>query len=215
MQLINTHKLFLNSFNMKTLSVILIFFICLTTRAQELKYSQINTKEGAKQFSQGEVFQSYQTKENYIVKTGDTLTIGEPSTNTVASMGYGTTARIFQNVMMGKFRSMSGAQFLPETGRGSKIVIEEIQFRYASFGQNYNIMPMAICKGLNGEGYITIMSIDRATESGEIINPHRPMSKAEALAKLEEAKEMLDLQLITPEKFDQLKKELAPIITAN
>ena len=198
-----------------TLTIITSIAFLSSAFAQELKYAQISTKEGAKQFTQGEKFQSYLSKENFKVSIGDTLIIGEPATSTTSSLGYGTTTRIYTNIMMGKYRGMSGAQFMPETGKGTKMVIEEIQFRYASFGQNYNGMPMAICKGLNGEGYITVMSIDRGTESGEIINPHRPLSKTEALAKLKEAKEMLDLEIITQEKYDKLKAELTPIITAN
>lgn len=198
-----------------TLIIIASLTFSATVLGQVLKYDQISTKEGAKQFTQGEKFQSYFSKENYNINIGDTIMLGEPATSANASIGNGPNMRIYTNVMMGKFRSMSGAQFLPETGKGTKMVIEEIQFRYAAFGQNYNGMPMAICKGLNGEGYLTVISIDRATESGEIINPHRPMNKAEALAKLKEAKDMLDLQLITQEKYDKLKAELTPIIIAN
>jgi hypothetical protein len=51
-----------------------------------------------------------------------------------------------------------------------------------------------------------------AIESGEVIVPNGPLSKEQALSKLKEAKELLDLELISEQKYDSLKKEMAPII---
>lgn len=38
------------------------------------------------------------------------------------------------------------------------------------------------------------------------------MTREEAIAKLKEAKELMDIEMISKEEFDALKKELAPII---
>ena len=44
------------------------------------------------------------------------------------------------------------------------------------------------------------------------LNRERKMTKEQALEKLEEAKKFLDLELISKEEYDALKKELTPII---
>ena len=47
---------------------------------------------------------------------------------------------------------------------------------------------------------------------GEIISKNAPMTKQEALRKLKEAKELLELEIIAQSEYDALKKELTPII---
>ena len=46
----------------------------------------------------------------------------------------------------------------------------------------------------------------------DYMNSEQKMTKKEALEKLEEAKKFLDLDLISKEEYDALKKELTPII---
>ena len=41
------------------------------------------------------------------------------------------------------------------------------------------------------------------------------MTREEAIAKLREAKELLDLEMMSQEDYDALKKELSPIIMNN
>ena len=38
------------------------------------------------------------------------------------------------------------------------------------------------------------------------------MTKEEAISKLKESKELLDLEIITQEEYDKMKQELPPII---
>jgi hypothetical protein len=58
--------------------------------------------------------------------------------------------------------------------------------------------------------YLTAYAI--AFELGELINPNAPLTRAQAIAKLKESKDLLDLGLFTQEEYDELKKELTPII---
>ena len=58
--------------------------------------------------------------------------------------------------------------------------------------------------------YLTASAI--AFELGELINPNAPLTRAQAIAKLKESKDLLDLGLFTQEEYDELKKELTPII---
>ena len=56
------------------------------------------------------------------------------------------------------------------------------------------------------------MNTELAIESGEIFLKNRKMTRDEAIAKLKEAKELLDLEMMSQEDYDALRKELSPII---
>ena len=46
----------------------------------------------------------------------------------------------------------------------------------------------------------------------KLVNPKRGLTRKEAISKLEESKDLLDLEMITREEFNLIKKELTPII---
>ena len=48
--------------------------------------------------------------------------------------------------------------------------------------------------------------------SGEVVNPNRLMTRKEAIDKLKESKELLDLGIISQQDYDIIKKNLTPII---
>lgn len=60
--------------------------------------------------------------------------------------------------------------------------------------------------------YGSILGLTTALNKGEIINPNRPMNRQEAIAKLKEAKDLLELEMMSQDEYDTLKAELAPII---
>ena len=55
------------------------------------------------------------------------------------------------------------------------------------------------------------MTIDRK----EVINPNGVMSREQALAKMKEAKDLLDLGIMSQSDYDALKEKLTPIILNN
>jgi hypothetical protein len=59
---------------------------------------------------------------------------------------------------------------------------------------------------------LTVTNLEPALESGEIIAKNRPMNRAEAIAKLKESKDLLDLGLLKVEEYDKIKAKLTPII---
>jgi hypothetical protein len=59
----------------------------------------------------------------------------------------------------------------------------------------------------------TVHNYEMAIEIGEVSNPKRAMTRAEAIAKLKESKELLDLEMIKQAEYDALKAKLAPIIS--
>ena len=60
--------------------------------------------------------------------------------------------------------------------------------------------------------YLSVMDSELAIESGEILLKNRKMTREEAIEKLKEAKELMEIEMMTKEEFDQLKEELTPII---
>ena len=64
-------------------------------------------------------------------------------------------------------------------------------------------------KGLAAK-YLTASAL--SISRGEIINPNAPLSRELAIAKLKEAKDLMDLGMMSQEEFNALRKELTPII---
>jgi len=58
----------------------------------------------------------------------------------------------------------------------------------------------------------TIGDLEHAILLGEIISPNAPMTRVEAIAKLKESKDLLELEIIAQEEYDKIKAELTPII---
>lgn len=59
------------------------------------------------------------------------------------------------------------------------------------------------------------MNLPAAMKNGEFINPNAAMTREQAIAKLKEQKDLLDLGMITKEQFEELKVKLTPIIMKN
>lgn len=60
--------------------------------------------------------------------------------------------------------------------------------------------------------YLSVMDTELAIESGEILLKNRKITRQEAILKLKEAKELLEIDMMNKEEFEKLKKELRPII---
>ncbi len=58
----------------------------------------------------------------------------------------------------------------------------------------------------------TIIDIEKAIETGEIVSKNKKTTREEAIKKLREAKDLLVIEAITQAEYDKLEKELMPII---
>jgi hypothetical protein len=61
----------------------------------------------------------------------------------------------------------------------------------------------------------TVADFEKALSLGEIVNPNAKMTREQAIAKLKEAKDLLDLGIYSQFKYDSLKTVLTAIITAD
>lgn len=184
----------------------------------------------------------YITVSDNSVSIGDTLILGKPTSEETAtrtySGSYGTKARggvaqsrssskkTYEFVKMGRpagftsvMTAMNGeAQFMADNSlKNTSVIVQEIK-AYHRGSKNKPLYVVMVLGEINGRAfgankYLSVMDTELAIESGEILLKNRKMTREEAIEKLKEAKELLEIDMMTKEEFEELKKELAPIIT--
>lgn len=181
---------------------------------------------------------TYISADGSTLKVGDTLIIGLPSgstTNTTA-VGAGNTfgaakarsktASSFSNIIMGKPAGFGnvmnalngeGPSNAGQNMQGEVVLISEISL----FHKGSKKKPLAVQILLgepNGRAfginkYMSVTDYEKAALAGEIKSTNAPLTREEAIAKLKESKELLDLGIIEETDYDELKEKLTPIIT--
>ena len=108
--------------------------------------------------------------------------------------------------------------FMSNSDSKLEVIIDKIKIFKPSMGQPLKIVVdfrrkdgANIAMGKLGN----VFDLSRAISLGEIINPNAPLNRAQAIAKLKEAKDLLELDMMTQEEFDALRAELSPIIKGN
>ncbi|MCU4164618.1 hypothetical protein [Carboxylicivirga caseinilyticus] len=131
----------------------------------------------------------------YLTKNGDLLKVGD-------------------TLKLGKAISDKGFQYITQGGQPCAIwLADKVVFvdHFRSFGtksQGYKVYV-----AFKGYGLVPVyIDYDSAIEVGEVVNKNSKMTRDEAINKLSEAKKLLDLEIISQEEYDKLKKELTPII---
>lgn len=189
----------------------------------------------------GAQVKEYVTINKNNVKLGDTLILGLPTsqeTNTRTYSGsYGTKARggvaqsrstskkTYEFIQMGRpagfgsiMSAMNGdAPSMAENSlKNTTVVVQEIK-TYHRGSKNKPLYVVMVLGEINGKAfginkYLSVMDTELAIESGEVLLKNRKMTRDEAIAKLKEAKELMEIDMMTKEEFEELKKELTPII---
>lgn len=179
----------------------------------------------------------YITESGNSIKLGDTLIIGKPTTERTSSYGtsfgngnrYGTfstkTRKEFEYIQMGRpsgfgaiMGSMSnaGVQKAGLNLSGERVVVSEIKTYH--LGSKKKPLNVVIVIGeINGRAFginkfLSAMDTENAIELGELLLLNRKLTREEAIAKLKESKDLLDLEMISQEEYNTIRKELAPII---
>ncbi|GGW28626.1 hypothetical protein [Arenibacter certesii] len=151
-----------------------------------ITYSQ--TAEYGKLTDKSE-YEIYLTKTGDTLKVGDTLTIGIPTSD----LGFTYISQ--------------GGQRVSNTLSDKKVIVDKLK-TYGTKKSGYKMYAH-----FKGYGLIPVLiDYDTALELGEIKNPKIKLNKEQAISKLKEAKELLDLGVITQADYDKLKSELTPLI---
>lgn len=189
----------------------------------------------------GAEVKEYTTSTKNSVKIGDTLILGVPTsqeTNTRTYAGsYGsqlrggvaqsrsTSKKTYEFVKMGRpagfgsiMTAMNGdAQNMADNSlKNTTVVINEMK-AYHRGSKNKPLYVVMVLGEINGRAfginkYLSVMDTELAIESHEVLLKNSKMTREEAIAKLKEAKELMEIDVMTKEDFENLKKELGPII---
>ena len=100
--------------------------------------------------------------------------------------------------------------------KNTKVVVSEMKV-YHRGSKKKPLYVVMVLGEINGRAfgvnkYLSVMDSELAIESGEVLLKNRKMTRDEAISKLREAKELMEIEMMSKEDFDKLKKELAPII---
>lgn len=190
----------------------------------------------------GSTVKEYITTSKNNVKIGDTLILGSPTSQEMNTRTYSgsygnqlrggvaqsrsTSKKTYEFVKMGRpagfgslMTAMNGdAQNMADNSlKNSTVIVNELK-TYHRGSKNKPLYVVMVLGEINGRAfginkYLSVMDTELAIESGEVLLKNRKMTRDEAIAKLKESKELMEIDMITKEDFDELKKELAPIIT--
>ncbi|WP_027585565.1 SHOCT domain-containing protein [Prolixibacter bellariivorans] len=220
---------------MKFLFFISILFLSLNSMAQStLKQITAGECENPKVF---ESFRNntkvvkYVAADGTILELGDTLVMGKPSglvtstENNVETLNGVTeaksqTKRDFVTITMGKPlgnpKFIKSEAFAKANMQGEKVIISEMRLYHK--GSKKKPLALTILLGEpNGRAfglhkYMTISDYEKSVLTGEIKSLNTPLTREEAIAKLKESKDLLDLGVITKEEYSKRKQHLTPII---
>ena len=189
----------------------------------------------------GTEVKEYITASKNSVKIGDTLILGSPTSQELStrtySGGYGpkltggvaqsrsTAKKTYEFVQMGRpagfgsiMSAMNGdAQAMADNSfKNTKVIVREIK-TYHRGSKNKPLYVVMVLGEINGRAfginkYLSVMDTELAIESQEVLLKNRKMTRDEAIAKLKEAKELVEIEMMTKDEFEELKKELTPII---
>lgn len=135
-------------------------------------------------------FSQFKAKNGDIINIGDTLIIGKAS----GQFGF-------------DFITQGGQRMHPSHAGKNAIITGFKEFGKRGQEKTYLQFKRFGALAVN-------LDYDNAIEAKEIINPHAKLTREQAIAKLREAKELLDLQMLTQAKYDSLKTVFAPIINS-
>ena len=141
----------------------------------------------------------YKANDGYIYKVGDTLTIGRPSSN--KTFGYivsGLTAAAL---------SGTAPEPLTSSSSGTKTFIKRIAVGGTKrMGFKMYVVGTGVCRLCPNY----MIDFEQALATGEIES--KGYTKESAIAKLKQAKDLLDLGMMSQADFDKLKESLKQYI---
>jgi len=207
------------------------------TDLPELSYDDSQNSDVFRGIKNNTTLSKYIAADGSVLKLGDTLKIGTPSgstTNTTA-VGAGKTfgaakARskshsTFSTIIMGRPAGVGnimnalngeGPSNAGQEMQGEVVIISELSVSHK--GSRKKPLALQILLGEpNGRAfginkYMSVTDYEKAVLAGEITSLNAPLNRDEAIAKLKESKDLLDLGVIEAADYEALKEELTPII---
>lgn len=216
--------------NLLFLSLFSFSFLHVFSQQKSLTYNDANDVGITVNIKNYTKFDSYVTKSGDIIAVGDSLIIGKPSNQ---DNRYGP----FSNIVLGKLKTtdLKNFDFLPSNCSGNIVIVKEIMAVHVKehkskfwtsanpFKKNSPVyINLLVQNPKKASGALslflakskrTVIDLEKSLENGEISNPNSRMTKEEAIAKLKESKDLMELGFLSKEEYERLKQKLSPIIT--
>ena len=219
----------------------LVFFICLPffslAQTKNITYDQTQNVSFVAQYKNNTEIDSYLTKDGMLLKVGDTLTIGKAIIfgNAINNRKKYLYDDVFTYIVAGnvKGRSLQEFNFIPHDYTGDKVIIKSLFVSHEKY-KGYKLFPkrkeLPLYVSIFVKSYktgiskvfshsrITILDIERAFVSGEVLNDNAPIPipqrnlentnddiKYDLLIKLGKLK---DSGVLSDEEFQKEKKRI-------
>jgi len=219
----------------------LVFFICLPffslAQTKNITYDQTQNVSFVAQYKNNTEIDSYLTKDGMLLKVGDTLTIGKAIIfgNAINNRKKYLYDDVFTYIVAGnvKGRSLQEFNFIPHDYTGDKVIIKSLFVSHEKY-KGYKLFPkrkeLPLYVSIFVKSYktgiskvfshsrITILDIERAFVSGEVLNDNAPIPipqrnlentnddiKYDLLIKLGKLK---DSGVLSDEEFQKEKKKI-------
>lgn len=222
-------------------SLLFVFNLFAQKEVDSLTYENTQDINFFRNIKNNTKLKKYITANENVVKIGDTLILGNPTSQELNSRTYSgsygararggvantrsTTTKTYEFIKMGRpagfgsiMTTMSGEAQVMASSRfkNTTVVVSEMK-AYHRGSKKKPLYVIMVLGEINGRAfgvnkYLSVMDTELALESGEILLKNRKMTREEAISELKEAKELMEIEMMTKEEFDKLKKELAPII---
>ena len=208
----------------KLLSILVLcsFLISKETKPlMDVIFEELQNSEITKKWKQSFYANSYKTESFGLIKVGSKLIIGKAvpgNFKAKENVGFFSSSSpsqvaIYSTLIQG---GVFGSEPLEAGFEGEEVTIDKIWIYRTSIKRTAKFYVGVIVKNNSGENKMFSMrkssNLVKSLSSGEIINPDAPMTKNQAIAKLKEGKELLELEIISQDEYDALKKELTPMI---
>lgn len=165
-----------------------------------------------KKYKQKAIVKVLVLPDGVILKKGETLIMGKPS-NSDNDKVENTASKFTQlyGDRHGPFINDGCKGGLSDEWSNTELVIDEIMLhrKRKDIIVNFTLKNGGkVCSGDYGH----IINLQKALNRRELVSLNAPMSKDEAMEKLLEAKNLLELEVLTQEEYDALKLKLTPIL---
>lgn len=166
-------------------------------------------------FRNGDEILEFTLEDGNVIKKGSEFIIGTPLNPTTF-----TYTRIYVGYYNLLSELLSPSIVLNSSFKGTKVIVESLKVNRQKLKRKSELMILAYVydpamSSLFGEKRRTIVDLELALSTGEVVNPNQKMTREQAIEKLKESKDLLDLGLLTQEEYDKIKSELTPIIMNN
>jgi hypothetical protein len=189
--------------------IIPFLLISASLYGQVMTFDQSQDLNFTVNYANGDTLSKYIMKDGSEIIVGGQLKFGKPLNEN----------KVFTRLFFGEVNLLKALLSPPiqlsDVYIGEEVTITSIRVGHTKISKN---SPLVISlyvqnpKSPLGAKNRTVADIEKAIETGEIINPNAAMTREQAIAKLKESKELLDLGMMPQEEYDALKLKLTPII---